>query len=239
MTEAPRAPVIEARDLAKVYGQPPAQTTVLDGVDLLVRRGEIVAIEGASGSGKSTLLNILGCLDRPTRGTCLLGGSDVSTLGREAQAWVRRHYIGFVFQSFHLIAHASALENAAMPLYYAGVRRAERERIAHALLARMGLADHVGYRPAQLSGGQKQRVAIARGLACGPKVLLADEPTGALDSQSGAEILRLLVELRAADDLTIVLVTHDPAIARRADRRVLMRDGRIVQKDTDHGPPDE
>lgn len=227
-------PVIEARGIAKSYGLPPAQTLVLHAVDLVVERGEIVALLGPSGSGKSTLLNILGCLDRPTRGKCWLGGADVSSLGRRAQAWVRLHYIGFVFQSFHLISHATALENVALPLFYSGVPRAEREAAAMALLERMGIADRATYRPAQLSGGQKQRVAIARGLACRPKLLLADEPTGALDTRTGEEILRLLLDLRESEDLAIVLVTHDESIAEHADRRVYLRDGRIEQEST-HG----
>ncbi len=226
--------VIEARGITKAYGPPSAQTKVLDGVDLTVLRREIVALQGPSGSGKSTLLNIVGCLDRPTSGVCLLGGQDVSQLGREAQAWVRLHYIGFVFQSFHLVAYASALENVAMPLYYAGVARAERERLALSLLERMGLEDRASHRPAQLSGGQKQRVAIARGLACRPKLLLADEPTGALDTRAGAEILRLLIELRASESLTILIVTHDPTVAKKADRRVVMRDGRVVEMEGAH-----
>lgn len=226
-------PVIEARGIAKSYGVFPAETLVLEAVDLVVRRGEIVALLGPSGSGKSTLLNIIGCLDRPTSGTCLLGGSDVSLLGRRAQAWVRLHYVGFVFQSFHLIAHASALENVALPLFYAGVPREERENTAMALLQRMGIPDRAKYRPSQLSGGQKQRVAIARGLACRPKLLLADEPTGALDTRTGEEILQLLLDLRETDDLAIVLVTHDEHIAQHADRRVYLRDGRIAQE-VDH-----
>jgi ABC-type lipoprotein export system ATPase subunit len=222
-------PVVEARSIAKAYGEGLSQTSVLHGVDLTVGAGEIVALEGPSGSGKSTLLNVLGCLDRPSSGVCLLGGQDVSKLTREAQAWVRLHYIGFVFQSFHLLAHASALENVTLPLFYAGVPRAERERRGMALLESLGLAERASYRPSQLSGGQKQRVAIARGLACNPTLLLADEPTGALDSHTGAEILELLLSMRRTEHLTIVLVTHDASIARRADRRIVMRDGRIVE----------
>lgn len=229
MTEVlPEPPVVEARAIGKRYGVPPAETPVLDSIDLVVRRGEIVALLGPSGSGKSTLLNILGCLDRPSSGDCWLGGTSVSSLGREAQAWVRLHYIGFIFQSFHLISNATALENVALPLFYAGVGRTERDHAARALLDRMGMSDRESYRPAQLSGGQKQRVAIARGLACRPKLLLADEPTGALDTRTGEEILQLLLELRRTEELAIVLVTHDEKIAEHADRRVYLCDGRIV-----------
>src|SRR5262245_9142770 len=170
-------PIVEARGIVKTYGSSAAPLSVLQGVDLTIHRGEIVALEGRSGSGKSTLLNILGCLDRPDSGTYHLSGSDVSTLGPSEQAWVRLHYIGFVFQSFHLIPRATALENVALPLYYAGTARAAREEAARFLLARVGLADRVLHRPSELSGGQRQRVALARALACGPRLLLADEPT--------------------------------------------------------------
>src|SRR5262249_52882478 len=162
------------------YGHAPAQVKVLEGVDIIIRPREIVALQGRSGSGKSTLLNILGCLDRADGGTYHLGGRDVSSLGREAQAWVRLHYIGFVFQSFHLIARSTALENVEMPLFYAGVGPKERRDMARALLERMRLGERTHHLPSELSGGQRQRVAIARALACGPKLLLADEPTGAL-----------------------------------------------------------
>jgi putative ABC transport system ATP-binding protein len=232
-TERPiDAPIVEARGLVKTYGRAPARVAVLQGVDLRIDRGEIVALEGRSGSGKSTLLNILGCLDRPDGGSYRLGGSDVSKLGRSQQAWVRLHYIGFVFQSFHLIPRATALDNVALPLYYAGVGRAEREDAARRLLSRVGLADRVLHRPSELSGGQKQRVALARALACGPKLLLADEPTGALDTRAGTDILRLLGELRDSDALTVAVVTHDPAVAATADRRVRIHDGRIVEEES-------
>jgi len=224
-------PIVEARALAKSYGRPPAQIKVLDGVDLTIRKGEIVALQGRSGSGKSTLLNVLGCLDRADSGTYFLGGRDVSTLGREAQAWVRLHYIGFVFQSFHLIARSTALENVELPLYYAGFGRSEREEIARGLLERMSLADRADHVPSELSGGQRQRVAIARALACGPKLLLADEPTGALDTRGGAEILELLRELRETDGLTVAVVTHDDTVAKMADRRIRLRDGRMLTEE--------
>jgi ABC-type lipoprotein export system ATPase subunit len=230
------APVIEARGIVKTYGGAAAPVAVLKGVDLTIQRGEVVALLGRSGSGKSTLLNILGCLDRPDGGTYLLGGSDVSKLGPREQAWVRLHYIGFVFQSFHLIPRATALDNVALPLYYAGVGRAEREEAARRLLGRVGLAERVLHRPSELSGGQKQRVALARALACGPKLLLADEPTGALDTKAGEEILQLLGDLRKSDALTIALVTHDTEVASTADRRVILCDGRIVGLESDCAP---
>jgi len=222
-------PIVDVRGLVKKYGESPAEVTVLDGVDLRIRRGEIVALEGRSGSGKSTLLNILGCLDRPNRGTYRLGGTDVSGLQPNAQAWVRLHYIGFVFQSFHLIPRATSLENVELPLYYAGAGRGARREAARRLLVRVGLEDRIDHRPSELSGGQKQRVALARALACEPKLLLADEPTGALDTHAGADILDLLCGLRKTDDLTIALVTHDPGVAAVADRRVRLEDGRIVE----------
>lgn len=220
--------IIDARDLTKIYGGPELPVTALDHVDLHVDDGEAVALTGASGSGKSTLLAILGCLDRPSSGTYWLGGRDVSTLDRQAQAWVRCHWLGFVFQAFHLVAHLSALENVALPLVYRGVRRSERERVARELLERVGLGDRADHRPRELSGGQKQRVAIARALVGSPRVLLADEPTGALDTRSGAEVLELLHSMRAQHNLTLLIVTHDPGVASRADRRIVLSDGRIV-----------
>ena len=225
----PSVPVIEANGIVKSYGQT-MRLKVLDGVDLTVNAREIVALEGRSGSGKSTLLNILGCLDRPDAGTYRLGGTDVSTLDREAQAWVRLHYLGFVFQSFHLIRRATALENVAVPLFYAGFGRSAREERARSLLERVGLGQRATHTPAELSGGQNQRVAIARALACSPKVLLADEPTGALDTTAGHDILELLADLRRRDGLTVVLVTHDPTVAATADRRIYLQDGRVLER---------
>jgi ABC-type lipoprotein export system ATPase subunit len=221
-------PVVEATDLRKRYEGDGSTVTVLSGVDLVVRRAEIVALSGPSGSGKSTLLNVLGCLDRPTSGTYRLCGVDVSRLSREEQAFVRLHTIGFIFQAFHLLSHATALENAALPLGYAGKSREASERAASELLTRVGLGARLGHFPSQLSGGEKQRVAIARALIASPRLLLADEPTGALDSKTGHEIMKLLLELHAERQTSIVLVTHDPKIADYADRRVALLDGRIV-----------
>ncbi len=221
-------PIIEMHGVQKTYLEAGMELPVLRGIDLSVQRGEIVALLGPSGCGKSTLLNLLGCLDRPTRGNYELGGRDVSALSREEQAWVRLHYIGFVFQSFHLIGHATALENVALPLYYAGVDRKTREARATALLERVGLGDRIHHRPNQLSGGQRQRVAIARACVTQPRLMLADEPTGALDSKSGQEVLALLMSLREETALTVVLVTHDAHVASCADRRFVMSDGLIV-----------
>jgi ABC-type lipoprotein export system ATPase subunit len=224
-------PLIEVIDVKKTYVNGMVQTPVLRGINLTIRAGEVVALLGPSGCGKSTLLNILGCLDRPSAGRYLLGGRDVSDLNREEQAWVRLHYLGFVFQAFHLIGHATALENVALPLYYAGVDAKTRQEQAAAILAQVGLGARFDYRPDQLSGGQKQRVAIARACVAQPKVLLADEPTGALDSKSGAEVLELLTKLHEQSGLTIVLVTHDQKIAAAiAERHFEMSDGLILQK---------
>jgi putative ABC transport system ATP-binding protein len=220
-------PVIVTEGLTKWHGLGTAGVLALDRVSVAVNDGEIVALRGPSGSGKSTLLNILGCLDRPTEGSYRLGSLDVSTLDRTQQAWVRLHYLGFIFQSFHLISDHTAFENVALPMRYAGVGRGERRDRAMSLLERVGLAERSEHRPPQLSGGEKQRVAIARAIACRPRILLADEPTGALDTRTGEEILELLLELRKNDGLTILLVTHDPKVAERADRQIFMKDGRL------------
>jgi putative ABC transport system ATP-binding protein len=219
--------VVDAQHLSKIHGSDGTLVQALVDVDLKLAAREFVALRGPSGSGKSTLLSILGCLDRPTSGRYLLGGTDVSRLDRGMRAWVRLHYLGFVFQSFHLIPDCTALENVVLPLTYAGVVRAERESRATALLERVGLGARAGHLPAQLSGGERQRVAIARSLACRPPLLLADEPTGALDTHTGNEILALLLSLRENEGVTVLLVTHDPAIAAHADRQVYICDGRL------------
>jgi putative ABC transport system ATP-binding protein len=229
--------LVEVRDLYKIYRQDTLEVPVLRGVDFSIAQGEMVALMGPSGSGKSTLLNILGCLDRPTRGQYLLGKRDVSSLTRAEQAWVRLHYLGFIFQAFHLLGDSSVLENVAMPLFYAGVSPKERTARASELLARVGLGDRMSHRPNQLSGGQRQRVAIARALVNRPRVLLADEPTGALDTRTGEEVLSLVHELHDETGLTILIVTHDPEVARSADRIIHVRDGRIVNEEEvrEHG----
>jgi putative ABC transport system ATP-binding protein len=227
-----RTSVVEIRDLHKVYHLDGLEVPVLRGVSFTIEPGEIVALMGPSGSGKSTLLNIIGCLDRPTAGHYILGGRDVSTLTRAEQAWVRLNYLGFVFQAFHLLPDASVLENVAMPLYYAGYSAKERHERAAELLSRVGLGDRLEHRPSQLSGGQKQRVAIARSLANSPKLLLADEPTGALDTKTGDEVLKLLGDLHKETGLAILIVTHDAEVADFAQRTVRVRDGLVVDRDS-------
>ncbi len=228
-----RPEVISVRNLHKSYDLDEVEVPVLRGVDFSIRYGEVVALMGPSGSGKSTLLNILGCLDRPTSGQYVLGGRDVSTLSRTEQAWVRLNFLGFVFQAFHLLSDATVLENVAMPMYYAGLGPKARADRAAELLSRVGLADRLDHRPSQLSGGQRQRVAIARSLANRPRVLLADEPTGALDMKTGHEVLALLHELHEETGLTILLVTHDAEVAQSAARTIRVLDGRIVSDRTE------
>ncbi len=218
---------IQIRDLRKVYGEGEAIVRALDGVDLDIDSGEYVAIMGASGSGKSTLMNILGCLDIPTAGTYELDGIDVSRLGERELSLVRRHRVGFVFQSFNLVARTSALANVELPLAYQGVKRHERRERALAALDAVGLADRVHHEPTQLSGGQQQRVAIARALVTHPSLILADEPTGALDSRSTHELLDLFERVHAGGR-TVVLITHEDEVAQRARRVIRMRDGRII-----------
>jgi putative ABC transport system ATP-binding protein len=225
-----RPPVIETRGLRKVYAEgTEAEVVALEGIDLHIDHGEFVAIMGPSGSGKSTLMNLLGCLDTPSSGTYLCDGVDVSTLDREQLAALRRDKIGFVFQGFHLLPRMTALDNVAMPLGYAGVPPAERARRAAEALAAVGLAGRASHRPNELSGGQQQRVAIARALINNPPIVLADEPTGALDSKTGEEILALFKRLRE-EGHTVVLITHDPNVAAHADRICVMRDGRLHEE---------
>ena len=220
--------LIEARQLAKTYRLGQVDVAALRGVDVDVEAGEFVAITGPSGSGKSTLMHILGCLDTPTSGTYRLSGDDVSGLSGRRLAQVRNRKVGFVFQTFNLMPRLTVEENVALPLKYrGGVPRGERRARALRLLERLGLAPRVGHRPDELSGGERQRVAIARALVGEPAILMADEPTGNLDSQSGAEVLRTFAELHAAGH-TIVLVTHDPNVAARAERVIQMSDGRVV-----------
>ncbi len=225
---ASSTPVIELRGITRVYRSGRLEVAALRGVDLDIWPGDFLAIVGPSGSGKSTLMNIIGCLDRPTSGVYRLGGTPIESLTDDDLARVRGRAIGFVFQSFNLLPRTNALENVATPLLYQGVGRRERHDRAEAVLERLGLADRATHEPSELSGGQQQRVAIARALVGGPALILADEPTGNLDSASGAEVIGLLHELNAAGT-TIVLITHDTDVANNARRQVHVRDGLLLQ----------
>ena len=221
--------VLSIRDLVKVYGHGDNAVTALQGVSFEVPRGDMVAIMGASGSGKSTLMNILGCLDRPTSGSYLLDGEDVSGLSRERLAEIRNARIGFVFQSFNLLARTSALENVELPLMYSASYRGSLAAKAQAALELVGLKGRAHHVPSQLSGGQQQRVAIARALVNRPALVLADEPTGNLDTKTSVEIMEVLTKLNAGG-MTIVLITHENDIAEFAKRVIVLRDGRIVEE---------
>ncbi len=225
--------LIEIRGLVKDYVRESEIVRALDGVDLDVERGAFVAVMGPSGSGKSTLMNVIGCLDSPTQGIYRLNGSDVAGLDDDARAVIRNAEIGFVFQTFNLLPRATATRNVELPLVYAGLAAPERKARVDEALERVGLQDRAQHRPNQLSGGQRQRVAIARALVNRPSLLLADEPTGNLDTQTGEEILAIFAALHAAGN-TILLVTHDEEVARAADRIVRLRDGRI-ESDTARG----
>ncbi len=220
--------LIELEHVFKIYSSGHTEVRALDDVSLEIPSGQFVAIMGASGSGKSTLMNVIGCLDRPTRGVYRLAGREIVGLSRTELARIRSQTLGFVFQSFNLLARTSARENVELPLLYAGVPTRERTKRALAALARVGLADRAHHTPGQLSGGQQQRVAIARALVNNPSVILADEPTGQLDSRSSMELMTLLVEL-AATGITIVMVTHERDIAACAQRILTMRDGKIIE----------
>ena len=223
-------PVIRTTGLGKVYSAgTEAEVVALRDVELSIGRGEFVAIMGPSGSGKSTLMNLIGCLDTPTAGSYFCDGVDVSTLDAEELAALRRDKIGFVFQGFHLLPRMDATDNVAMPLGYARIPHHERRERARAALASVGLADRAGHRPNELSGGQQQRVAIARALVNSPPILLADEPTGALDSKTGEEILQLFKQLRD-DGHTVILITHDAQVADHADRTYVMHDGELHEQ---------
>jgi len=226
--------LIELRDVTKTYDTGDVQVHALRGVSLSIERGEFVAIMGASGSGKSTLMNVLGCLDRPTSGSYLLDGEEVGKLDRNRLAEIRNGTLGFVFQSFNLLSRTSARENVELPLLYSGASTAERRSRAEAALARVGLADRKHHHPNQLSGGQQQRVAIARALVGEPRIVLADEPTGNLDSRTSVEVMALLQDL-GASGITVVLVTHEADIAAYAGRVLEMRDG-LVRSDVHRTP---
>jgi putative ABC transport system ATP-binding protein len=230
-------PLIEIRDLVKVYEMGDSQVRALDGVSFTVETGEFVAIMGPSGSGKSTLMNLIGCLDTPSSGTYRLNNHEVSRLDDDELARIRNREIGFVFQTFNLLSRASALENVEVPLVYAGVPRQERHRRAKEMLEVVGLGDRMHHQPNELSGGQRQRVAVARALVNNPSLLLADEPTGNLDSRTGDEIMALFDELNRKGN-AIVLVTHEEEIARHAKRVVRLRDGKIVEEQRLQGGAD-
>jgi putative ABC transport system ATP-binding protein len=220
-------PAVELRSASRVYGMGATEVHALEDIDFTVEKGEFVALMGPSGAGKSTCLNILGCLDRPTSGQYLFEGVDVAGVSRRQRALLRRHFIGFVFQGFNLLNRTSALENVELPLVYRRMPAKLRRERAHDVLARVGLAGHERHTPGELSGGQQQRVAIARAMVSDPTVVLADEPTGNLDSAISQEIMGLFVELNRSQAMTIVIVTHEPEIAAFADRTVVFRDGRI------------
>lgn len=220
--------LIHCQDLWKVYRLGDIEVQALRGVSLSIERGEFVAIMGASGSGKSTLMNIVGCLDQPSRGTYLLDGLDIGRAGSDELAEIRNLKIGFVFQSFNLIPRTSALENAQLPLFYRGLSLREQRTRAADALARVGLDGREQHAPAQLSGGQQQRVAIARALVSQPSIVLADEPTGNLDTESSREIMGILESLNRDDGITIILVTHEMDIAASAARQIVVKDGQIV-----------
>jgi putative ABC transport system ATP-binding protein len=221
------APLIELQDVTKLYRMGDSEVHALAGVSLQIRSGECVAVMGSSGSGKSTLMNLLGCLDRPTSGRYFLTGRDVSQLDSDTLAEIRNRTLGFVFQSFNLLARTSALENVELPLLYAGVPTRERHARASAALEQVGLGARLHHHPNQMSGGQQQRVAIARAIVSKPAVILADEPTGNLDSRTSAEIMALFQEL-GKSGITIVIVTHEEDIAQYAERVLTMRDGVLV-----------
>jgi ABC-type lipoprotein export system ATPase subunit len=222
-------PLIEVEDVCKSYQLDEVRVDALCGVTLAIERGEFVALVGASGSGKSTLMNTLGCLDRPTSGTYRLAGQEIVSMNRDQRARIRNEQIGFVFQNFNLLNRTSALENVELPLLYrSGLSRSKRRDEAMDLLQRVGLGDRVGHHPGQLSGGQQQRVAVARALVNRPSILLGDEPTGNLDSRTSEEMIGLFGELNQRDEITVILVTHDPDVARAAHRQVVMRDGVVV-----------
>jgi len=216
--------VVEAKDLTKIYKMGQVDVPALNGASLKIKRGEVVAIMGPSGSGKSTMMNILGCLDRPTSGEYILDGESVETLTDDQLALIRNHKVGFVFQSFNLLSRQSALFNVELPLRYSGIVQ-NRKLIAKAALEAVGLGDRMTHRPTELSGGQQQRVAIARAIVNNPAIIMADEPTGNLDSKVGKEIMTLLLNLNKQRGTTLIIVTHDPGIGQQTQRIISIRDG--------------
>jgi putative ABC transport system ATP-binding protein len=220
--------LVELKRVTKVYGQGEAEVKALAGIDLRIVRGEFVAVMGPSGSGKSTCMNLLGCLDTPTSGSYLFRGVEVGSLTRDQRALLRRHYLGFVFQGYNLLARTTALENLELPMIYRGIPPAQRHQQARAALRSVGLADRETHTPNELSGGQQQRIAIARAIVTDPDLILADEPTGNLDSARSVEIMELLVRLNQERGITIVMVTHEPDMAAFARRIVHFKDGLIA-----------
>lgn len=225
--EAVAETLIELRGITKVFGSGEAEVHALRGIDLTIKRGEFVAIMGPSGSGKSTAMNIIGCLDTPTAGSYRFGGVNVGNIDRNQSALLRRNFLGFVFQGYNLLARTSALDNVELPLIYQGIPSDVRRRMALEALARVGLTGREHHDPSQLSGGQQQRVAIARAIVSRPDVVLADEPTGNLDTVMSGDIMKLLVALNRDEGMTIVMVTHEPDMATYAERLISFRDGRI------------
>lgn len=221
-------PLIELKGITKVYGKGQAALEALKGIDLAIYESDFVAVMGPSGCGKSTCMNLLGCLDTPTSGHYFFRGIDIGNLSRNQRALLRRHYLGFVFQGFNLLSRTSALENVELPLVYRGIHHSERSKVAHDALSAVGLSGWEHHTPAELSGGQQQRVAIARAIATSPTVLLADEPTGNLDSIRSMEIMELLTTLNKDRGITIMMVTHEPDMAEYASRTVRFRDGLIA-----------
>lgn len=222
--------IVETRNLTKIYKMGAAKVHALQGVDLVVEPGEFVSVMGRSGSGKSTLLNLVGCLDRPTEGVIHLDGLEVTRLPKRRLPRIRREKVGFVFQQFNLLSSLTALENVMLPLRYTGVSGREGRRRAQALLEEVGLGDRMTHRPTEMSGGEQQRVAVARALINNPAIVLADEPTGELDTHTAGEIIGLLHELNARDGQTFIVVTHDPLVAESTDRTIYLQDGMIVDE---------
>jgi len=231
-TASTALPLIQLQGVNKIYGAGDTAVHALRDVDLEIQQGDFAAVMGASGSGKSTCMNILGCLDVPTSGSYLFEGVEVGGLSRDQRAVLRRHYLGFVFQGFNLLNRTTALENVELPLIYRGIPRGERHKMAQRSLAAVGLKGWEGHTPSELSGGQQQRVAIARAIVTEPQVLLADEPTGNLDSVRSREIMELLVDLNQTRGITIIMVTHEPDMAGYAQRRIHFVDGRIADAPT-------
>jgi len=223
--------IVETVGLTKIYKMGPSEIRALDGVNLAIEKGEFLSVMGRSGSGKSTLLNLIGCLDRPTSGTVILDGVEVTRLPKGKLPQIRREKVGFVFQQFNLIPTLTALENVELPLRYAGVSGGERRRRAKEALEQVGLGDRLGHRPMELSGGECQRIAIARAIVNRPAILLADEPTGELETHTAAEIIDLMHELNREAGVTVVIVTHDPLVASRTDRIIYLSDGRIIREE--------